>query len=200
MDGLERKNKMLAKLTREGWLELAVERLKPRFAEHGVKLPDNIRVTVGFTSRGGKKAIGQVWSDTASKGGFFEIFIHPSLEQEKALGVLVHELVHVGAGLKEGHGKGFKTLALKVGLTGKMRATEETEELLEHFRSLDLPEYPHFMLNSDAISSGPKKQGTRLIKAECSICGYNFRITQKWIDEAGLPDCPCCREPMTVAA
>lgn len=190
---------MLVKLTREGWLELAIEKLRPRFAEHGAKLPKNIRVTVGFTSRGGKKAIGQVWSDTASSGGVYEIFIHPSLEQEKALGVLVHELVHVGVGLKEGHGKKFKVLALKVGLTGKMRATEETEELIAHFQTLDLPDYPHYMLNIGGESNAPKKQGTRLIKAECSICGYNFRITQKWIDEAGLPNCPCCIEPMTVA-
>jgi hypothetical protein len=190
---------MLAKLTREGWLELAIERLRPWFIKASAKLPDNIRVTVGFTSRGGKKAIGQVWSDTASEGGVFEIFIHPSLEQEKALGVLVHELVHVAVGLKEGHGRKFKALAIRVGLTGKMRATEETEALIYHFTTLKLPDYPHYMLNIGGESNAPKKQGTRLIKAECSTTGYNVRITQKWIDEYGLPECPCCRELMTVA-
>ena len=29
------------------------------------------------------------------------------------------------------------------------------------------------------------------IKAECPECGYIIRVTQKWIDDAGLPTCPC---------
>jgi hypothetical protein len=191
---------MLAKLTREGWLELAIEKLWPLFKRHGAPLPQNIRVTVGFTSRGGEKAIGQVWSDISSAGNVFEIFIHPSLLQAKALGVLVHELVHVAVGIDKKHGEVFKNLATKVGLTGKMTATEESSELLAHFETLDLPTYPHHMLNMDSISSGPKKQGTRLIKAICPCCDYTFRISQKWIDEAGLPDCPVHKEQMVVAA
>jgi hypothetical protein len=36
----------------------------------------------------------------------------------------------------------------------------------------------------------PKKQGTRLLKAECGSCGYTVRVTLKWVTEAGPPHCP----------
>jgi len=183
---------MLNRLTREGWLELAIEKLRPLFKEHGCVLPDNIRVTVGFTSRGGKKAIGQVWSETASEGGFYEIFIHPGILKLRALDVLIHELCHVGAGLKSGHKGKFKKLATNVGLTGKMTATTATPELVTYLESLDLPEYPHFLLNTDSESTAPRKQGTRMHKASCACCEYTIRISQKWIDEVGLPQCPRC--------
>jgi hypothetical protein len=35
----------------------------------------------------------------------------------------------------------------------------------------------------------PKKQGTRMLKAECPECGYTIRLTKKWAD-VGLPTCP----------
>jgi hypothetical protein len=39
-------------------------------------------------------------------------------------------------------------------------------------------------------SDVPKKQSTRLLKAECSAaCGYGIRITSKWA-KVGLPLCP----------
>jgi hypothetical protein len=189
---------MLATLTREGWLELAIDKLRPHFAAQGAVIPDNVRVTVGFTSRGGKKAIGQVWSDTCSDGGVYEIFIHPELIQLRALDVLVHELVHVCVGIEKKHGKAFKTLATVVGLTGKMTATIATPELITVLERLDLPKYPHFKLNTHGTSSGPKKQTTRTHKAQCPCCEYHVRITRKWIDAVGLPDCPACKAQLVV--
>ena len=190
---------MLNRLTREGWLELAIDKLRPLFEQHGCTLPTNIRVTVGFTSRGGKKAIGQVWADTASEGNFFEVFIHPSIPQVRALDVLVHELCHVGAGLKCGHKGKFKQLATAVGLQGKMTATTATPELIDKLNTLDLPVYPHFVLNTDAESTVPKKQTTRMHKASCSCCEYTIRISQKWIEEVGLPKCPRCGVDLELA-
>src|SRR3989441_1526720 len=35
----------------------------------------------------------------------------------------------------------------------------------------------------------PKKQSTRLLKAECPECGYTIRLTKGWAD-LGLPTCP----------
>lgn len=183
---------MLNRLTREGWLELAIDKPRPLFAAQGCVLPTNIRVTVGFTSRGGKKAIGQVWSDTASEGGFFDIFVHPSIPQVRALDVLVHELCHIGAGLKCGHKGKFSILAKAMGLVGKMTATTASEELTATMNNLDLPPYPHFLLNTDSESTAPKKQTTRMHKASCPCCEYTIRISQKWIEEAGLPRCPRC--------
>lgn len=57
--------------------------------------------------------------------------------------------------------------------------------------------YPHAELN--AGKSGEKKQGTRLIKCECSACGYVCRTTSKWLEEIGAPLCPCSGERMGVA-
>ena len=58
---------------------------------------------------------------------------------------------------------------------------------------------PHAKLSGQ--SSGPKKQTTRMLKAECDTCGFTFRATRTWlcevVDEAvrvrvmycPLPDC-----------
>jgi hypothetical protein len=46
--------------------------------------------------------------------------------------------------------------------------------------------------------SGRRKQSTRMLKLECTNCGYTVRTTQKWI-EVGLPTC-CCGSDMEVAS
>ena len=42
---------------------------------------------------------------------------------------------------------------------------------------------------STIVTSGPKPQGTRMIKAHCPGCGYTVRLTRKWLDVAA-PACP----------
>ena len=59
----------------------------------------------------------------------------------------------------------------------------------------ELGEYPHAALSPLATSSTPK-QGTRMLKLECVTTGYIVRTTAKWLDEYGVPICPCCQEPM----
>lgn len=39
-------------------------------------------------------------------------------------------------------------------------------------------------------SSGPKKQSARMMKCECTECGYLVRTAKKWLDEKGPPHCP----------
>jgi hypothetical protein len=41
-------------------------------------------------------------------------------------------------------------------------------------------------------------QATRLLKVQCSTCGYVARVTKRWIDKAGAPVCPTDRAPMIV--
>ena len=45
------------------------------------------------------------------------------------------------------------------------------------------------------LHTGPKKQGTRLVKCTCTVCEATWRMTAKWIDVAeegeGLR-CPVC--------
>lgn len=41
----------------------------------------------------------------------------------------------------------------------------------------------------EIYTTAPPKQTTRLRKAECGLCGYTVRVTQKWLD-VGPPHCP----------
>ena len=74
-----------------------------------------------------------------------------------------------------------------------MRSTRPGTELRERLNILfvQLGPYPHAVLSGQ----NHKKQGTRLLKCECLVCGYTVRITQKWIDDVGLPVCPNATHP-----
>lgn len=180
--------------TREEWLNAAIDLLRPIFkARADVKLPKNVRISCGWTSTGKRgRSIGECWSQKSSADGQIEMFISPRLDDAlDVLQVTVHECVHAGVGLEAKHGPIFKKAALAMGLAGKMKATVWSDEgkvdvgvpLLAK-----LGEYPHGAL-SGGLSSGPKKQATRLLKVQCPACEYVVRITQKWVD-VGLPLCP----------
>lgn len=121
------------------------------------------------------------------------MFISPKLNGFEAIEVLVHEVVHLGAGLECGHRGAFKKIAQAVGLEGKMTATVAGENLAKQIRAwmADMPEYPHGPMTA-AIEGDPgkeKKPGSRLIKASCECCEYTMRIAQTWLDIA-VPVCP----------
>jgi hypothetical protein len=178
---------------REAWLAAAAEHFRPDFEEHGSPFHAQVRVTCGWPSRGGlapkKRTVGECWSTTASADGANEIFISPVLSDPiEVVSVLVHELVHAAVGTKCGHGEMFRSLAVKMGLTGPMRSTFPSPHLRQRLNTLcqQLGPYPHAKLDA----RGRKKQGTRLLQCVCPSCGYLARITQKWI-AIGLPVCPC---------
>lgn len=184
--------------TREQWLNAGITALRPLFIDAGYTVPDNVRVTCGFPSKGalpGKKgsySMGQCWSDTSSDGKMFEIFISPlDSDPTTVLGTLTHELVHATVGLAAKHGKPFKRCALAVGLEGKMRSTHSGEALQIKLKDISatLGAYPHDSLKSAKMTDGTKKQTTRLKKCECPECGYTVRVTAKWLD-MGAPLCP----------
>jgi hypothetical protein len=64
---------------------------------------------------------------------------------------------------------------------------------------------PHARLNIERGPSisvpidRPKKQGVRMLKAECNGpgCGYTVRVTAKWVRDIGAPHCPA-HGPMAV--
>ncbi len=183
--------------TREQWLNAAIALLTPEF--NGYKVPQKIRVACGFPSKNAlsakKQRIGECWSDSASEGKYFELFISPVLNDiagpQGVLSTLIHEMVHATVGLQCGHKGEFKKCALSIGLEGKMTATYAGATLLERFKVVakQLGGYPHDRLS--AMTNGKKKEACRLLKANCPDCGYVVRVTRKWIDEAGLPICPC---------
>jgi hypothetical protein len=187
-------------ITREQWLEAAVEELRPLFAEKDIKLPP-VRVSVGWPSRGGtgktKKVIGQCWKSIVASDGVPQLFISPVLGKGviETLGVLVHELIHAVDDCESGHKGAFKDMAKRMGLEGKMTATVVGEELAGQLATIveTVGPYPHAPLVFEEMEKQRKPQTTRMLKVECPNDGYVVRTTQKWID-VGMPVCPCGQE------
>lgn len=188
--------------TREAWLLRSVELSKQLFAQHNYKVP-KVHVTCGWPSTGAlakkKRRIGECWAPIASKDGVSQIFISPYLDEidsdQGVLATLVHELVHATVGNKEGHNKVFGKCARALGLEGKLTATTAGKKLTDEFKFWvkQLGKYPHAKL--DSVKSPNKTQTTRLVKCECE-CGYNCRVTRKWLEEVGAPICPHNKKAM----
>jgi hypothetical protein len=184
----------MAYATREEYLNAFIEKARPHFERINAPLPSNVRVAVGFTSRGSKGTrIGEVWSSDASEDGFFEIFVSPKLADAAAVcAVLTHELVHCAVGLKAGHNAHFKRVATSLGLGGKMTSTAATAQwyswALPALR--ELGDMPYGSLMTDGISSARPKQTTALLKVECPVCGFLARVTNKHIAPHSHLNCP----------
>lgn len=205
--------------TREQWLSEAVKLITPLFenkgpasksrngdmtAEADDEAPRNrykvpkFRVACGWPSVRGlsdkKRVIGESWDSEAASDEVGQIFISPWLndprEEQGVLATLVHEIVHQVVGHEVKHGKPFRECALAVGLDGKMTATFAGKDLMEFISQWcdELGPYPHGKL--DKLKSPSKKQTTRMIKAECSDCGFTVRLSRKWLEEVGAPHCP----------
>lgn len=186
--------------TREQWLAAAVVAMTPLFKANGYEVP-KVRVSCGWPSSRGlsskKPTIGECWDTKASADKVHQIFISPRLKDPvEVLATLVHEVVHAVVGLKEKHNKVFGKCARAMGLEGKLTATHAGEELRKSACDWagKLGDYPHAQLNPGYRPT--KKQTTRLIKCECPKCGYNVRVTRKWLDESGAPLCPCNKHAM----
>lgn len=179
--------------TREEWLNAFIEAARPQFEALNAPLPVNVRVAVGFTSRGIKGArIGECWSDAASEDGHFEIFIKPTLDGEARIcDVLTHELVHAAVGLDKQHNAMFKRVAMGLGLGGKMTATVATSDWYAWALPLieQLGPMPYGALQG-GLSSQRKKQRTALLKVECNVCGFIARVTNKHIAPHTHLNCP----------
>jgi hypothetical protein len=175
-------------LERAQWLEAGVEALRARFAGVGYVIPEKVRVSIGWPKRAAScGAIGECWATEASSDRHSELFVSPELiDGTRILDVLAHELVHATVGTGAGHKKPFKRCALAIGLQGPMRATTAGPEFAEWSQTLlkRIGPYP-----AGYLTDSPK-QKTRLIKCECSVCGYIARVSQKWISAAGPPICP----------
>jgi len=188
-------------MNRETWLnQMAETYLIELFKQSGYDVPENIRYSIGFPSRGAtaqsKRTIGQCFSDEASSDSVFEIFVSPMIDDaSKIVDVLIHEMVHATVGLKAGHKKPFRDCALAVGLTGKMTATTASDELKEKIAVYidGIGDYPAGSLD---IDSQKKKQTTRMIKAECVPCNYIVRLSRTALETVGAPICPGCKTPM----
>jgi hypothetical protein len=95
------------------------------FQRLGAPLPNQLRIAIGFTSRGRRsRNIGECWDNQCSEDRHFEIFIRPDVSESKDLmpmqiaAILGHELVHATVGVAAGHGREFRRVAKGIGLVG----------------------------------------------------------------------------------
>ena len=180
-------------LTREAWLLLAVDRLRPLFQEKGYTVP-TVRVSCGIpsTSRRGS-AVGQCWPSSATEDGANEIYISPVYANPvDILDTLVHELVHAVDDCKHRHGKEYKEIALKVGLQGKMREASAGPLLRERLALIaveltaQVGAYPHVVMQ---VPRAMHAAGRPAPKAACPQCGFRVSMLMKHLD-LGPPICP----------
>jgi hypothetical protein len=204
-------------LTREGWLQRAVEVFRPRFAAIGLPLPGKVHVSVGFgygAKRESAIVLGQCWARRASADGVNHVFVSPQEADPAAMLVtLLHELIHAADDCASGHKGPFAAAATRLGFGPPMTQTPPGPHLAAEVSALAhaLGPFPHAALNPQPgqtlppapppegggpagpgtpVHSGPGKQGTRLIKLTAvGCCGYTVRTTAKWLD-TGAPRCP----------
>ena len=164
--------------TREQYMNAFIAKARTHFKRAGAPIPEKVRASIGFTSKGYRaKRVGECWDSGASGDATFEMFIVPTIDDPSTIcGILTHELVHAAVGLAAGHGKEFKKIAVALGLEGKMTATTEGPKWHEWADPIiaKLGPLPHSRLQGH---DGQKKQTTRMIKLSCE-CGFSCRTAR----------------------
>lgn len=189
---------------RELWLTRLAKELERLFKRVGAPALPAYRVTCGWPSRKAltrkNKVIGQCFDKSCSKDKTTEMIVSMFIDNEAdAAQILAHEMIHASVGTAAGHGKPFRDVAIAIGLEGKMTATVAGPEFIKWIKPVlkKIGKYPHATVDASAAT---KKQGTRLVKVVCRIHdSYSVRMSQKWIDEAGAPICPICKNQMVPA-
>jgi hypothetical protein len=198
--------------TREEWLTAAAEHLRYRvFSENDIEVPD-FQVSVGWPAGKGTKSstIGQCFNRAWNEDGDPSIFISPVLKDVMdLLACLTHEMIHAWDDCASGHRGAFLRTFRAVGMAGKATEVGYSEELGEIFKEIaaELGKYPHGKLSKGGAAGGPapKRDTNRqlLLLCEQGVADgrdkkqiYKVRMTQKWMDEVGMPICPCHHEEM----
>lgn len=189
----------MAENTREAWLLLAVDALRPMFKPYGKDVPDALMVSIGYAKRPGK-GIGWCYKPGLTEDGASTIFLSPELAADdpvRLLGTLLHEMVHAADGGESGHKGWFATTAKALGLTGKMTATTVGDDLRTELETLvvALGDFPHKRLTAGETGGKVGAQKNRQIKIECPDDGYKLRGSRTTL-ELGIPNCPVCDEPL----
>lgn len=188
-------------MTREEWLNKAVDELRPLF-KPDYTVPE-VRISIGFPPKGGlskRRVLGVCWKAECATDRIVQIYINPTIVEvggsQVVLSVVAHELVHA-CGIS-GHGKDFAKCGNHIGLEGKMSSSVAGPLLLSNIDAIEkkLGKFPHAPLVPTANLSGLKPDKCRMYKCECTECGYTVRVSAKWI-EVATPKCPVCDEELS---
>ena len=184
--------------TREQWLEAAVKEIsKSIFAPKNIEVPA-VRVSVGWPGGRGKKqgVVGQCFASFSATDKVAQIFVSPAVDKTlNVLATLTHELVHAVDDCKSGHKKDFIKIAREIGFEAEWTSSENrTDALTEKLQAVaeKLGEFPHAAIRQEERPSVQKTYQLLVESVSCTDCepGYKVRMTQKWIEEVGLPLCP----------
>lgn len=206
----------VGKITREGWLNAAVEALRPRFRDAGHPLPPLVHVSIGFPTgaKAESKFILGVTFALAMGDEVNEIFMSPFIKDGAvALATLIHELAHVVDDCQNGHRAPFRRIGVAAGMDSGKPMTEvhltpvaaaEMIALCERlgpyphggmdglYETLGTPRKRGTLLLPDGtpapkVSSGPVKQTTRREKVVClEPAGLDSAAD---VDNDGVPVC-----------
>lgn len=187
---------------REKWLQDATSLLRPEFARCKFELPEKIRVSCGFPSRGAlskQKTLGECWDAETTVDGVHQIFISPLISDNlRVLDILVHELGHTLFPREVEHKLPFKKFCKTIGLEGPATTTTAGTELTKVLEGLSekLGEYPHVRLVPEEKEA---KAGTRMQKLVCKKnpdhpeTDIVIRASKK-VTALGIPKCFCSEE------
>lgn len=181
--------------TREGWLLTFVDAARPKFEEVGAPLPEKVRVSIGFPSKGERsKVVGECWADFATPDKVCEIFIRPNMHSGplEILGTLTHELMHAAVGHEAKHGPKFSKPLKALGMEGKAKSMGDGPGWREWAEPIlaELGAYPGAQLTDIKIVGGGKAQKNRHVKLECNDCGFTCRTSKTQIEAHSLLVCP----------
>ena len=199
-------------MSRETWLQKAVDEFRPRFSGCKLEIPD-VLVSCGFPSTGGlnkNRVRGECWNAECTTNGIRHVFISPiEFDPLEVLGVLAHELTH--AALPDGvkHGKKFKDAMQLLGLEGTPKSAMPGPHLRLIIDGIaaNLGDYPHTPLKPK--DKKDRKSTKKTFKVFCSKlrgCEKGCLLLDK-IKESdytvnagtkslklGMPHCPCGEE------
>lgn len=203
---------MTAALTRENWLLAAGAFLRERvFNPAGIEVP-RFQVSVGWPAGKGTRSdtVGQCFNAAWNEQGEPSIFISPALKDPlEILGCLTHEMIHAWDDCAHLHRGPFVQTFRKIGMVGKATECAYGEELEKIFKEIVklLGKYPHGRLSAGHKVEAPTRDTNRQLLAACAERPdgvdikqiYKVRMTRKWMDEVGMPICPCHGVEMTEA-
>jgi hypothetical protein len=181
---------------REAWLGEAAQQLADLILTSENVPP--LRISVGWPGGGSRKTrVGECWSTGSSADGINQIYVSPirgESDTQHVLGTLLHEMIHAINDCEDGHRGEFARIARAAGfeapLTSADNRSDELSARLDEVAEIVGP-FPHAEIMSGTAADNPPKQNTRQLKIQCPEDGYIARTTRKWLDELGVPTCPC---------